>query len=55
MKRQPELVELTGERIAADALLLPVDGQLCRLGGAAAGALCRSAARSASTARTRSR
>jgi len=27
------------EQLDADALLLPVDGQLCRLGGAAAGAL----------------
>lgn len=39
MKLQLELVELTVERIEADALLLAVDGQLCRLGGAAAGAL----------------
>lgn len=36
---QLELHEARVESIAADALLLPVDGLLCRLGGAAAGAL----------------
>jgi O-acetyl-ADP-ribose deacetylase (regulator of RNase III) len=39
MKLQLELVEVTIEQVDADALLLPVNGQLCRLGGAAAGAL----------------
>lgn len=34
-----EIVEQRVELIEADALLVPVDGQLCRLGGAAAGAL----------------
>jgi hypothetical protein len=34
-----EIHEARVELIEADALLLPVDGQLCRLGGASAGAL----------------
>ena len=36
------ILELVAERledVAADALLVPVDGKLCRLGGAAAAAL----------------
>jgi hypothetical protein len=36
---QVDLVEQRLELVHADALLLPVDGQICRLGGAAAGAL----------------
>jgi hypothetical protein len=39
MKLQLELVAATVELVDAAALLLPVDGQLCRLGGAAASAL----------------
>lgn len=39
MKLQLELVEATVEQVDADARLLPVDGQLCRLGRAVAGAL----------------
>jgi hypothetical protein len=34
-----ELLEARLEEVAADALLVPVDGQLCKLGGASAGAL----------------
>lgn len=34
-----ELVEARVELVTADAILLPVDGQLCRLGGAVASAL----------------
>ena len=34
-----EIISARVEQIDADALLLPVDGQLCRLGGAAASAL----------------
>jgi O-acetyl-ADP-ribose deacetylase (regulator of RNase III) len=39
MKLQLQLVAIPVERVDADVLLLPVDGQLCRLGGAAARAL----------------
>lgn len=34
-----EIVAARVERVHADALLLPVDGAICRLGGAAAGAV----------------
>jgi chloramphenicol 3-O-phosphotransferase len=39
MKLQLDLMAATVELVDAAALLLPVDGQLCRLGGAAASAL----------------
>jgi O-acetyl-ADP-ribose deacetylase (regulator of RNase III) len=34
-----EIIAARVERVQADALLLPVDGAICRLGGAAAGAV----------------
>lgn len=39
MMLQLEIVEVPVEQVDASALLVPVDGQLCRLGGAAASAL----------------
>jgi O-acetyl-ADP-ribose deacetylase (regulator of RNase III) len=36
-----EIVEAPVELVDADAILLPVDGQICRLGGAVAGAIRR--------------
>lgn len=39
MKLQLELVEAPAELVDATALLVPVDGQRCRLGGAAGSAL----------------